>query len=147
MTDRYRAAAAAYAVYGIVYLVGGLYLVAQGVGVMGGPTGGATVRTMVRWGLLGLIPLVVIPWLLARPWSWFGGWISRRVFAWLIAVLLALRALKVGEVALRGSGASVAAPWGGEITFQAGAAVFLVVTLAALAFVVRAATEPRPRLP
>jgi len=57
-----------------------------------------------------------------------------------VALLLALRAVKVGEVALR-SGASVAAPGGGQITFQAGAVVFLLVTLTALAFVVRAALQ------
>ena len=146
MADRYRAAACAYAIYGLVYLVGGLYLISQGVGVMGGPTSGATGRAMLRWGLIGLIPLVIIPWLLARPWAWFRGWISRRTFAWLVAALLTLRAAKVGEVALRG-GASVAAPWGGEITFQAGALVFLLVTVVALGFVVRAAIEPRLRVP
>ncbi|HMH50861.1 MAG TPA: hypothetical protein VK548_11560 [Candidatus Acidoferrum sp.] len=146
MADSYRAAARAYFVYGIVYLVGGLYLIAQGVGVMGGSTGGATTRTMLRWGLIGLIPLLVIPWLLARPWSWLSGVVSRRTFAWIVALLLALRAFKVGEIALRGS-ASVAAPWGGEISFQRGAAAFLVVTLIALAFVLRAAIRREPAIP
>jgi hypothetical protein len=143
MADPYRAAARAYVGYGLVYLIGGLYLISQGVGVMGAPATGATARTMLRWGLVGLLPLVAIPWLLSRPWSWFGGWISRRTFAWLVAGLLAIRAFKVGEVALRGGGA-VAAPWGGEISFQAGAAVFLLVTVTALAFVVRAAIPGRP---
>ncbi len=219
---RFRAAARAYVVYGLVYLVGGLYLVAHGVGVKGAsmaererasasgaaarrypytidqaiglcrdvardmsqrdPLGtagqlywrsydhcmdkelremvaeqqpraaqapsridavkGATTRTLLRWGLIGLVPLVVVPWLLSRRWSWLGGWISRRAFAWLLAALLAVRALKVGEAAVRSAGA-VAAPWGGEITFRAGALVFLVVTLTALVFVVRAALPGR----
>jgi predicted PurR-regulated permease PerM len=43
---------------------------------------------MVRWGLIGLVPLVVIPLLLWRPWSFLGGWISRRGFAGLVALLL-----------------------------------------------------------
>ena len=43
----------------------------------------------------------------------------------MVALFLAIRAFKVGEVAPRPGGA-VAAPWGGSITFQAGAAVFLV---------------------
>jgi hypothetical protein len=136
--DAYRAAARAYVVYGVVYLAGGLYLIGQGVGVMGAATTGATLWSMARWGLIGLIPLVVVPWLLTRHWSWLGGMISRRTFAWLLAALLAMRAVKVGAVAARG-GAAVAAPWGGQITFQAGALVFLVVTLAALVLVVRAA--------
>ena len=109
MGDPYRAAARAYFVYGLVYLAGGLYLVSQGVGVMGARTADASARTMLFWGLLGLIPLVVIPWLLARPWSWLGGLVSRTAFAWIVAALLAYRAFKVGQVALRG-GASVAAP-------------------------------------
>ena len=146
MGDPYRAAARAYVFYGLVYLAGGLYLISQGVGVMGAPTTGATARTMLRWGSIGLIPLVVIPWLLSRPWSWFGGLVSRRVFAWIVVLLLAIRAYKVGEVALRG-GASVAAPWDGEVSFQAGAIVFLLVTLIALVFVLRAAMERRPDIP
>jgi hypothetical protein len=146
MADPYRAAALAYVIYGLVYLVGGLYLISQGIGVMGAPTSGTTTRTMLRWGLVGLLPLVAIPWLLSRPWTWFGGLVSRRVFAWLIAGLLAIRAFKVGGIALRG-GASVAAPWVGQISFQAGAGVFLVFTVIALAFVVRAAATSRPMVP
>jgi len=83
---------------------------------------------------------MVIPWLLARRWSWLRGWVSRRTFAALVALLLAFRAFKVGAVAVHG-GATVAAPWGGEITFQAGAVVFLAVTLMALGFVARAAWQ------
>jgi hypothetical protein len=146
MRDPYRAAARAYFLYGLGYLVGGLYLISQGVGVMGGSTGGETTRMMLRWGFIGLIPLVVIPWLFSRPWSWLGGLVSRRTFAWIVALLLAVRAYKVGEVARRG-GASVAAPWGGEISFQAGAVVFLAVTLIALGFVLRAATYRQPAIP
>lgn len=141
MADVFRDAARAYVVYGVVYLVGGLYLIHQGVGVMGAATTGATTRAMARWGLIGLIPLVVVPWLLTRRWSWLGGWVSRRTLAWLLALLLAIRVIKVGSVAVRG-GASVAAPWGGPITFQAGAVIFLVVALIALVFVVRAALRP-----
>lgn len=140
--DPFRAAARAYVAYGLVYLIGGLYLLSQGVGVMGASTRGATSSAMLRWGLIGLIPLIAVPWLLARPWSWLGGWVSRRTFAWLIALLLAVRAIKVAEVAV-GSSAAVAAPWGGEVSFRAGAAVFLVVTVVALAFVARAAVTRR----
>lgn len=146
MADPYRAAALGYLLYGIVYFVGGLYLISQGVGVMGGRESGDPTRTMLRWGLVGLVPLVVIPYLLSRPWRWFGGLISRPVFAWLVAGLLAIRAYKVGEVALRGGG-SVPAPWGGEMPFQAGAAVFLVFTLIALGLVVRAAVARQPEIP
>ena len=143
--DPFRTAARVYFAYGVVYLVGGLYLVSQGVGVAGGRVSGAPGPAMLRWGLIGLIPLAVVPLLLSRPWSWLGGWLSRRTFAWLVAALLAVRAFKVGEVAIRG-GASVPAPWGGDITFQAGAVVFLAVALAALACVLRAAWSGEPRV-
>ena len=144
MGDSFRAAAWAYLVYGVVYLVGGLYLISQGIGVMGDRTADATGYTMLYWGLLGSIPLVMIPWLLWFPWSMLGGFVSRRAFAWVVAFLLAIRVYKVSEVAIRG-GASVAAPWGGEISFQFGAIVFLVVALVALGFVLRAAAyRPRP---
>lgn len=139
-TDGFRHAALAYFAYGLVYLVGGLYLIHHGVGVAGARGGASTASSMVGWGLVGLIPLVVIPLLLWRRWSWLGGWISRRAFAWLVALLLAVRAYKVGEVAWRGEGA-VPAPWGGDISFRAGGVVFLVVTLVALGFVLRVAVR------
>ena len=143
---RYRGAAGAYLVYGVVYLVGGLYLISQRVGVAGVQTEGATTEAMVRWGLIGLVPLVVIPLLLWRPWSFLGGWICRRGFAGLVALFLIARSYRVGEVAVRG-GDAVAAPWGGELGFRTGAVVFLVFTLAALAFLVRAVLAPHPRIP
>lgn len=140
--SRFRVAARAYLAYGVVYWAGGMWLLSQGVGVMGARSNGTTATSMVRWGLLGLVPLVVVPWLLSRRWSWLGGLVSRRTFAWLIAVLLLVRAWKVGQVALHHDGAAVAAPWGGLVTFQAGAAVFLVVAVAALIAVARAASTP-----
>jgi hypothetical protein len=142
---RYRGAAGAYFVYGVVYLVGGLYLISQEVGVAGARTEAATTEAMVRWGLIGLVPLIVIPLLLWRPWSFLGGWISRRSFAGLVALFLIARSYNVGEVAVRGVGA-VPAPWGGDLGFQAGAVVFLAFTLAALAFLLRAIFTPHPRI-
>jgi hypothetical protein len=143
LDDRFRAAAVGYLVYGAVYWVGGMYLLSQGVGVAGGRSGGGTGASMVTWGLVGLVPLVAIPLLLWWPWSWLGGWISRRSLACLVAVLLAIRAWKVSEVALRG-GATVAAPWGGEISFRIGAVVFFAVTVGALLLVARAVTPQKP---
>src|SRR5207245_2225666 len=43
------------------------------------------------------------------------------------------------KVAVRPETASVAAPWGGEVTFRVGAIVFLIVTVAALLVIGRAA--------
>ena len=83
-----------------------------------------------------------MPYLFRKPRVWFERWIlSRRDFARLVAVFMALRALAVLRVVLRPQTATVAAPWGGDITYRAGAGVFFVVTVVALFFVARAAWQ------
>jgi hypothetical protein len=135
---RFHLAARAYLLYGIVYWVGGLYLLWHGVGVMGG-TEGRGGRGMAFWAIAGLVPLLVIPYLLAARRRWFERWVlSRRDFARVLAAFLAFRAYAVGRVATGHGGATIEAPWGGTVSFQAGAAVFLIVTVAALAAVARA---------
>jgi hypothetical protein len=140
--DRFRDAARAYLVYGIVYWVGGVWLAFQGVGVSGDLAGRG-----VLWIILGLIFMVGIPYLLRRPRKWFERWIlSRRDFARILTLFMAIRAWAVLRVALRPETATVAAPWGGEITFRAGAAVFFIVTIVAALFVAVAAwsTDQEP---
>lgn len=134
--DRFRLAARAYLVYGVVYWLGGFYLATQGVGVRGG----RVMQAGVVWIVLGLVLVVVIPYLLAARRAWFERWIlSRCDFARVLAAFMALRAWHVAKVALRPETASVAAPWGGEVTFRVGAIVFLIVTVAALVVIARAA--------
>jgi hypothetical protein len=134
--DPFRVAARAYLVYGVIYWLGGLYLATQGVGVRGD----RTMQPGVAWILLGLVLVGAIPYLLAQRRAWFERWIlSRREFARVLAAFMAVRAWHVLRVALRPDTASVAAPWGGEVTFRAGAIVFLIVTVAALVLVGRAA--------
>lgn len=134
--DRFRLAARAYLVYGVVYWLGGFYLATQGVGVRGE----RVMQAGVVWIVLGLVLVVVIPYLLAARRAWFERWIlSRRDFARVLAAFMALRAWHVAKVALRPETASVAAPWGGEVTFRVGAIVFLIVTVAALVVIARAA--------
>jgi hypothetical protein len=133
--QKFCAAARAYFLYGVVYLVGGLYLVAHGVGVRGSRTVAG-----IEWLAIGLFILVGIPYLLNRPRAWFERWIlGRHDFARIVSVLMAVRAWKVFRVAIRPETAEIAAPWGGTFTFRAGAIVFFVVTVVALAFVARAA--------
>jgi hypothetical protein len=108
--------------------------------VAGGASGGGRGGGLLFWAITGLIPFLGIPWLLHARRPGFERWVlSRRDFARLVAVLLAFRAYKVGQVAFRGDAASVAAPWGGAVTFQVGAAIFLLVTVFALVMVARAA--------
>ena len=134
--DRFRLAARAYLVYGVIYWIGGVYLATQGVGV----SGGRMLQPGVVWIVLGLVFVGVIPHLLAQPRAWFERWIlSRRDFARILAAFMALRAWHVLKVVLRPETAAVSAPWGGEITFRAGAVVFLLVTATALFVIGRAA--------
>jgi len=134
--DRFRLAARAYLVYGVIYWLGGFYLALHGVGVRGG----RMAQSGVAWIVVGLVFLVLVPYLLARRRAWFERWIlSRRDFARILAAFMAVRAWHVLQVALRPETASVAAPWGGEITFRLGAIVFMAVTVAALLVIARAA--------
>ena len=139
--DRFRSAARAYFAYGVVYWLGGVWLAMHGVGVRGG---GSVAWRGVAWIVVGLVFVVLVPYLLRRRRYPFERWVlSRRDFARVISVLMAVRAVEVARVALRPDGPMVSAPWGGQVSFQAAAIVFFVVTVAALVFVARAAwTEP-----
>ncbi len=144
---RFRAAARTYLVYAVFYEIGGVYLVTQGVGVPAGAGAAGRALYAALWAVLGLVPLLGVPYLLRRPRTWFERWVlGRRDFARVLVLLMAFRAFKVAEVAVRGQTATVAAPWGGEVTFRAGALVFFAVTVVALAVIARAAwhAEARP---
>ena len=133
--DPFRAAARAYLGYGIVYWIGGVYLVWHGVGVRG-----SAARAGLSWIALGAVFVLLVPYLLARPRAWFERWVlSRRDFARVLVLFMAFRAWKIGQVALRSDTATVASPWGGTITFRLGAALFFFVTVIALAVITRAA--------
>ena len=129
---RFRSAARAYFIYGVVYLVGGFWLWLHDVG--------RGSLWSVVWILGGASLVVLIPFLLRRPRRWFERWIlSRRDFARLVVLFMAVRVLAVSRVVFRSETATVAAPWGGLITYRLGGMVFLVVTLVALVLVARAA--------
>lgn len=137
--DRFRTAAHAYFFYGVVYLAGGLYLIAQGVGVRG-----SRVAAGAEWLVVGLALLLGIPYLLRRRRPWFERWLlSRRDFARILVAFMTFRAWKVLRVALRTETVEIPTPGGGMTTFRAGAAVFFVVTVVALALVARAAWAGR----
>jgi hypothetical protein len=136
---RYRTAARGYFIYGLGYYGGGLYLLWHGVGVMGAMEGRRG-STLAFWGLAGLVPLLLVPYLLQARRPWFEHWIfSRRDFARVVALFLAFRAWKVAQVVQHDHGGSVPAPWGGVVSFRVGAAIFLVITVGALVSVIRAA--------
>jgi hypothetical protein len=138
--DRFRAAARAYFAYAVVYWIGGVYLVWHGVGIPGAVTEPRRLAYSAFWALVGLVPMLVVPFLLRRPRAWFERWIlSRRDFARILTLFMAWRALAVLRVALRSATATVAGPWGGEIPFRVGAIVFFAFTVVAMVLVARAA--------
>jgi hypothetical protein len=137
---RFRAAARAYLAYAVVYWIGGVYLVWHGVGVPGPATAATRLAYTAFWGVVGLVPMLLIPFLLRRRRPWFERWIlARRDFARILALFMTWRAVEVLRVATRPASAAVPAPWGGEISFSVGAALFFVVTVVAAALVARAA--------
>jgi hypothetical protein len=137
--DRFRAAARGYFAYAVVYWIGGVYLVWHGIGIPGPITESKRIGYVAFWAVAGLLPMLVIPYLLRRPRAWFERWIlSRRDFARILTLFMAWRAIAVLRVALRSATATVAGPWGGEIPFRIGALVFFVFTVVALVLVARA---------
>lgn len=139
--DPFRLAARAYLVYGVIYWLGGVYLAWHGVGVRGG----RMMQAGIVWIVAGLVLAIGIPYLLAARRAWFERWVlSRRDFARVLSLLMAFRAWEVLKVALRAETATVPAPWGGVVSFKLGAAVFFVVTIAALVCVARAAWGRQP---
>ena len=133
--DRFRDAARADIPYGIILGLGGLWLELHGVGARG-----SMVAQGVGFLVLGLVFLVGIPYVLWRRRGWFERWVlSRRDFARILTAFMAYRAYRTLVVVLRPETASVAAPWGGEITYRIGAAVFFLVIVVAMLFVAVAA--------
>ena len=81
--ERYRQAAWAYVVYGVVYWLGGLALAQSGLGPRGMERGGAA------WFVVGALFVVVFPWILMAERGWFTRWIlSRRDFARILTLLV-----------------------------------------------------------
>ncbi len=130
--ERFKQAAWAYLVYGLLYWFGGFYLQLQGLG---------RGRGVLFWFVLGGLLVVVIPYLLARERAWFDRWVlSRRDFARFLTVLMLFRAFEVGRIALRGPAATaMPAIGGGVLPTRLGAWLFFAITLAAAALVARAA--------
>lgn len=127
--DRFRQAAWAYFVYGVVYWLGGLYLAARGVAVGRG----------IFWFVLGALFIVVFPWLIARGARGSGYlWFCR-----ILTLLVAYRAFEVGRIALAPKFRSVPLPGGAELPMGLGAGIFFLITLATMAMLARAAWSRR----
>lgn len=123
--DKFRQAAWAYFLYGVVYWLGGLYVATRGI----------TAGRGIIWFVLGAVFIVVFPWLIARgARGWGYLWFTR-----ILTLLVAFRAFGVGRVMLAPTISTVPLPGGGETPMSLGAGVFFVVTLATMAMLARAA--------
>ena len=116
---KYRQAAVAYALYGFVYLGGGLYLIEAGV----------SEQDSRLWVVIGVAFLLVFPPLIWRGYRWFTR---------LLALLVGVRVLGVGRVIVTDAGRMVPLPGGDEMPMVYGAAAFLVVALLTCGMLARA---------
>jgi hypothetical protein len=131
--ERFRQAAWAYVAYGVVYWLGGLALAQSGLGPRGMERGGAA------WFVVGGLFVVVFPWLLVRERGWFDRWVlSRRDFARILSLLVAIRAVEVGRIAWTPRAETVPV-LGLEISLRAGAWVFCLLTVVTAVMLARAA--------
>jgi hypothetical protein len=131
--DKFRQAAWTYVGYGVVYWLGGLALARSGLGPRGMERGGAA------WFIVGALFVGIIPWLLIRTRPWFERWVlSRRDFARVLALLVALRAVEVARIAWR-AGAETVPVLGVLVSKSAGAWMFCLITVVTAVTLARAA--------
>jgi hypothetical protein len=136
--EKFRQAAWTYVAYGVVYWLGGLALAQSGLGPRGMERGGAA------WFVVGALFVVVFPWLLVRERGWFDRWVlSRRDFARILTLLVAIRAFEVARIA-RAPRAETVAVLGLEISMRAGAWVFCLLTVVTAVMLARAAWSRQP---
>jgi len=135
---RFRQAAWTYVAYGVIYWVGGLVLMSAGLGPGGMTRGGAA------WFVVGALFVVVFPWLLVRERGWFHRWVlSRRDFARILTLLVAIRAVEVARIAWSPS-SDLVSVGGFAVPTRAGAAAFFLVTVLTAVVLARAAWSREP---
>jgi hypothetical protein len=129
---RFRQAAWTYFGYGLVYLAVAVYLQLAVFGVA---------PRLLVWFVFGAVITVGVPWLLARRRAGFERWVlSRRDFARLLAVLVAVRAIVVALVAVHGPSPGRMPAFGGGVpTTAAGAWLMAAVAAVTAVMLVRAA--------
>jgi hypothetical protein len=128
--QKFRQAAAAYFIYGCLYLAGALYV------AITGTTGRLmSVHHRVVWFAIGGVLLVLLPWLIDRGMVWFTR---------LLVVLVLFRAVGVARVMIAPSVRTVPLPGGLELPMSLGAFGFLLVTLATAYMLAREAWDLGP---
>jgi hypothetical protein len=135
---KFRQAAWTYVGYGVVYWLGGLVLARSGLGPRGMERGGTA------WFVVGALFVVVFPWLLVRDRPWFDRWVlSRRDFARILTLLVALRALEVARIAWAPRAGTVSV-LGLDVSMRIGAWGFCLLTIVTAVMLARAAWSRPP---
>jgi hypothetical protein len=135
--ERYRQAAWTYVVYGVVYWLGGLALAQSGLGPRGMERGGGA------WFVVGALFVIVFPWLLIAERAWFTRWIlTRRDFARILTLLVAIRAAEVARIA--GTPRDAVPVLGVLVPFRLGAWAFCLLTIVTAVMLARAAWSRQP---
>jgi hypothetical protein len=118
---RFQIAAAAYLIYGILYLAGAAFLISRGIGVRGD----ASVGFHFAWFAFGLLLIVLFPWLISKGSRHRGClWFTR-----VLAALAFYRAYEVAGVARAPRIDSVFLAGDIQVPMAFGAWVFFFVTL------------------
>lgn len=135
---RFQQAAWSYVVYGVLYWLGGLVLVAAG---LRPPVPDWVVAALFAAGA-GVVALV--PWLLHRERPWFDRWLlSRRDFARILTLVVAYRAYEVARIAWDPR-VELVSVGGFAIPMRLGAVAFFVVTVLTVVMLARAAWARQP---
>jgi hypothetical protein len=122
---KYNQAAIGYLVYGLIYLVGALYL-----GRIGqGPDG------TVLWYLTGAGMALGFPYLIWKRFKWMTR---------VLALLVLVRVIGLLRIAVRAESDPVPLPWGSEIATWHGAIVFMLIAVLTCILLARAGWQRSP---
>ena len=96
-------------------------------------------RGGAAWFVVGALFVVVLPWLLLRERTWFDRWVlSRRDFARILTLLVAVRAIEMARIA-RAPRAELVSVLGFGVPTALGAWAFCALTVVTAAMLARAA--------
>ncbi len=127
MADRaqkYRQAAIAYLIYGLLYLGGAIYAASTGMSERASLTGGS-----IGWFILGSLVVALFPYLIWSGYKWFTR---------ILAVLLMLRITGLIFTLTTQGRPVIAMPGGAQLPGAIGTLSFLFVTLVTFGMLVRA---------
>lgn len=116
---KYHQAAITYLVYGLIYWLGGLYLIEIGVSRQDG----------MLWLIIGAAFVLVFPPLIWKGYKWFTR---------VLAILVGVRIIGLARVIAGDEGQTVTLPWNATVPQVVGAYIFLVIAAVACFMLARA---------